>query len=380
MIRVVFLRTNRIDPDPRVEKEIGSLQELSDITIQAVVWDRGDKYSKCDRRLKIGNGEILVTQFGIPASWGGGMKKNLYPMIKFECKLFFWLIQNHKQYDFVHACDLLTGLPALIPCAIFKKKMVYDIFDLYAATQKGPAFILNIFKKLEYFVISKASAVIICSEKRTEQIAGSSPQNLTILHNSPSNNQLHSSGNIDLKSKRLGVMRVVYVGNLVSDRYILECIQAIKGMDNIELHIGGYGVLAEYVEEASKKYENIFFYGKLSYSQVISLERQCDIMIAFYDPTVPNHKYAAPNKFYEALSLGKPLIMFNNTGMDDIILKNDIGCTCEANVESIREAFEQLSFRRKEFGKIAEKEKKLFMSKYCWEIMGERLKKLYINL
>ena len=32
-------------------------------------------------------------------------------------------------------------------------------------------------------------------------------------------------------------------------------------------------------------------------------------MTAIYDPNISNHYYAAPNKFYEALMLGKPLIM-----------------------------------------------------------------------
>ena len=50
-------------------------------------------------------------------------------------------------------------------------------------------------------------------------------------------------------------------------------------------------------------------YGKLQYSQTLALESQCDIRVATYDPSIRNHKYSAPNKFYESLMLGKPIIM-----------------------------------------------------------------------
>lgn len=376
-MNVLFLRTNRIDPDPRVEKEVGSLQELPGVQIGAVVWDRGEKYKCREKKLKIGHGEISVTQFGVPATWGGGMKKNLLPMVQFEWKLFWWLMCNNKKYNMVHACDLLTGLPALFPCTIFKKKMVYDIFDFYAATQNGPSWILNLFKKLEYHVIRKADAVIICSEKRTEQIEGAAPKKLVVLHNAPSLTQLNAEGKVELQSKKSDVMRIAYVGNLVTDRYLMECLEAVKSLDNVELHIGGYGVLEKQIKEDAQKDERIFFYGKLSYDQVISLEKQCDVMIALYDPKVPNHAYAAPNKFYEALALGKPLVMFKNTGMDEVIRKNDIGYVCKANTQSITEAFKTLYARREEFDVIATKEKELFQKQYCWEIMGERLKELY---
>ena len=379
-MNVTFLRTNRIDPDPRVEKEVGSLLELPEIQVNAVVWDRGEEYKSKKKKLEICGKPISVTQFGIPASWGGGMKKNMLPMMSFEWRLFWWLIKNHKTYDVVHACDLLTGLPALIPCTLFKKKMVYDIFDFYAATQSGPAWILNIFKKLEFHVIKKASAVIICSEKRKEQIAGSSPKKLIVLHNAPSSNQLNASGNLELQGRKKSEMRVAYVGNLVPDRYVLECIEAVKQLDGLEIHIGGYGVLEDKIKEIALNSDKVFFYGKLSYDQVINLEKQCDIMVAFYDPKVPNHAYAAPNKFYEALSLGKPLVMFRNTGMDAVILEKDIGCVCEADVQSIREALGKLSSRRNEFGEISSAEKRLFKESYCWEIMGERVKKLYQEL
>lgn len=379
-MKTLILRTNRIDPDPRVEKEANTLLAIPRMEVSAVVWDRGEKYHAKQRFLKYDNGTVWVNQFGIPAAWGGGMKRNLVPMIAFEWRLFWWLVRHLKEYDIVHACDLLTGLPAMLPRKIYRKKMVYDIFDYYAATQTGPKALLNLFSIFENHVINQADATIICSEKRIEQISGSKPRMLSVIHNAPSESQLDVQDTISIQSSHKERIRVVYVGNLVSERYLLECIEAIKPLSDVELHIGGYGALEHYIADKANELDNVFFYGKLDYNQVIGLERQCDIMVALYDPKVPNHLYAAPNKFYEALALGRPLIMFKNTGMDGIIEENNIGVVCEDNIDSLRSAIKNLADRKGEFPIIAQREKELFKEQYSWSIMENRLRKLYADL
>ena len=384
MKNIVFLRTNRIDPDPRVEKEVQSLLENDELKISAVVWDRGEKYKNKTREIVFPEGKISVLQFGLPATWGGGMKANFKPMFQFEWKLFWWLIFHHHEYDCIHACDLLTGLPAIWPCKLFHKKIVYDIFDYYAATQHGSDFILNIFRKLEDNIINQADVTIICSEKRVEQIRGTTPKKLIVLHNAPSMQQLSVDGigKVPLQGNiTKQKVKVVYVGNLVEDRFILQAIDAIKDMPHeVEFHIGGYGALEDAIAEAAEEYDNIYYYRKMNYNEVILLEKRCDIMIAFYDPAVPNHAYAAPNKFYEALALGKPLIMFRNTGMDSVIEENGIGCVCDPSVQSIREAISNLLAMKGQWPEMGDKGRHIFLAEYSWDIMKKRIQKVYREL
>ena len=44
-----------------------------------------------------------------------------------------------------------------------------------------------------------------------------------------------------------------------------------------------------------------------------------------YDPNVPNHRYSAPNKFYEALALGKPIVVAKGTGIDVEVERLGVG-------------------------------------------------------
>lgn len=378
-MKVLLLRTNKVDPDPRVEKEVNSLLKNKNITIEILAWDRTDKYKYHKDILCLDNGSVTIHRIGIIAGWGVGIKKNAIAFLKYTLSTFFWLIKHHKEYDLIHACDLQTVIPAIIPIILYKKKMVYDIFDYFSDTAHGNRIILDLARKFETKIIEKADATIICSEQRIEQIKPAIPRKMVIIHNAPAREQVETNS-VGVCKSDSNLPKLVYVGNLVKDRCIREIVDIAKKCPEIELHLGGMGALSAYVEKASKRLDNLFFYGKLQYSDVLALEKECDIMIAFYDQAVANHKYAAPNKFYEALGLGKPLIMFHNTGVDGVIDKYRLGITVDQNVDSMVEGVKNILNRRCEWERIEQKAKKLFDEEYCWEIMGERLNKLYDEL
>ncbi len=104
-------------------------------------------------------------------------------------------------------------------------------------------------------------------------------------------------------------------------------------------------------------------------------------MTAIYDPAVGNHYYAAPNKFYEALMLGKPVIMVKNTGMSEVVANNNIGEVIDFNTESLKAAIENLIRRRSQWQDISNKMKKnLYKNDFSWNEMERRLIGIYKGL
>ena len=65
----------------------------------------------------------------------------------------------------------------------------------------------------------------------------------------------------------------------------------MKKCNDLELHIGGFGQLEGYFCELSKKYDNVFYYGQMKYKDVLSLEKDVNVLFATYNPKIPNHKY-----------------------------------------------------------------------------------------
>lgn len=185
-------------------------------------------------------------------------------------------------------------------------------------------------KHFEDSIINKADATIICTEERKKQIDGTTPKKLYVIHNTPDVDMEQ----IECDENAHGRLRLVYVGIFGKSRFIDNIAEIVATRDDCEFHIGGYGAGMElYFESMAKTHDNIFYYGRIPYDKTIELERSCDVMCAIYDPSVPNHFYAAPNKFYEALSLGKPLIMARNTGMASIVEEYGIGEVIDFNVE-----------------------------------------------
>lgn len=68
------------------------------------------------------------------------------------------------------------------------------------------------------------------------------------------------------------------------------------------------------VSMLAKKYNNVFFYGKFRNPEDLpDIYEKVDIVVACYDTSTFNEKVAEPNKLYEALFFGKPIIVSEGT-------------------------------------------------------------------
>lgn len=377
-MKVIFLRSNPISPDPRVEKEAETLIE-SGYSVKVIGWNRDNKKEKVCSKAKILNKSRLdIILFNIKGEFGGGIKKNLVPLIKFQINLLKWLLKNRDKYNIIHACDFDTVIPAYVVSKILKKKYVYDIFDYYVDSNGVPNSLKVIIKSIDRFMINNSDATIICSEKRREQIEGSKPKVLKVIHNTPKA-QLKAKDKISIGNKSEKI-KIAYVGVLIEGRMIKELIDIVINDERLELHIGGFGPLEEYIFNKVKCNKNIFYYGKLEYEDTLALESKCDFMTAIYNPRITNHYYAAPNKFYEALILGKPLIMVRNTGMDYIVSENNFGEIIDFNIDSLKLGIDRLIERKDEWGEISNKMNEYYDKNFNWSLMEDRLLKLYKNL
>lgn len=372
-LRVVLIRSNSVAPDPAVEKVADALLKAGH-SVQIVAWDR---LNESGSTVKLKSGEAPIVRFKIPAKFGAGLK-SFIPLFKFQLAALKWLKKHKNEYDVIHAFDFDTGLIAKMAAKKYRKKLVYHILDFYIDSHGLQNSKLGkIIKKLEFDVIKFADVSAICTEKRMEQIEGSTPKKLIVLHNTPqydlcNNTEFAVRGNSDK-------IRIVYVGILAGSRFIKEIAEFVSKDDRFELHIGGFGKMEERLSEYDKNFDNIFFYGKLPYESTLALERACDIMTAIYDPAVPNHRYAAPNKFYESLMLGKPVIMVRNTGFDEILEEKQNGILIDFNTESLKEALNALTDKALR-EKMGESGSEIYKNAYSWDVMEKRIVDTYANL
>jgi len=375
--RIILLRSNPVNPDPPVEKVAETLIQQG-YQVKIVCWDREEKYpEKTEVITTANNYSIDCVCFGIPAVYGGGLKKTLKPLLTFQKSLKSWMKNHSTEYDIIHAFDFDTGFTAKKIAKKYNKKFVYHILDFYSDSHSVKGFLYNLIAKTEKNIINFADGTIICTEQRKEQLKGSKPKNLTIVHNTPKIEKNSSASKLKIKASEK--VKIAYVGIFGQGRLLEELMQVVKQDDSLELHIGGYGALEETVKRFSENCKNIVYYGKLCYSDTLALERQCDVMTAIYDPTILNHKYSAPNKFYEALALNKPVIMVKNTGWDDVVENNNLGVIIEYSENGLKQGIQKL-ISEGMLRDTSKRRQELYKATYDWEIMKQRILALYESL
>ncbi|NLG33360.1 MAG: glycosyltransferase family 4 protein, partial [Syntrophomonadaceae bacterium] len=117
-----------------------------------------------------------------------------------------------------------------------------------------------------------------------------------------------------------------YVGVLHPDRGIEHVIKVIKQIPTVRFIYAGYGPLENELGLLSSNVTNIEFMGRIDYDTALRLEAGALAIVAFYNSALGgNNLYAAPNKLFEALMLGKPLITSEGTLLADIVKSEDIG-------------------------------------------------------
>lgn len=375
-MNILFLRSNPVDPDSRVEKETDALLHAG-YSVRIFGWDRNKNGKNYIRQKKLQFGSVSIECCCIKAGYGLPMRQMLLPLFRFEWALLIYLIRNHKSYDVLHACDFDTVFVAFIVSKILNKKIVYDIFDYYVDAFMVPAFLKRLIRDIDTQIINRSDAVILCTEERIKQISPANPKQLYVVHNSPKKQKLDKF-NLEMRDKEKRI-KIVYVGILAEDRLLKELIDLMTEMKDFELHLGGFGSLEGYIREIVDKEPNIHFYGRLSYNETLALENQCDLMTAIYNPVIKNHCYAAPNKFYEAMMLGKPLIACKNTGFDSYVSECG-GKVIEYSRDGLRLALLELKDERENWGKTGELMKELYASKFSWDFSEVQLQKCYKNI
>ena len=366
---VAFVRATNVYDDSRATKEIITLLKAG-YKVNLLAWNRNGKAPEnCSKIFASYKNSINFYFYKADAENGIGLR-NITKLLSW----FFWVYKMLKSLtplDSVHACNLDAGLGAYKFCKKFRTPLIYDIYDYYVDSHSIPSFIAPLVENTEIKVINYAHTTIICTEERKEQIAKASPKNILILHNSP---------DLDAPKHTDSVIDYVYCGALGERRLLKEILDNYKNHCELQFTFAGYGEYSNQAKDLSQKYEKFEYLGSLTYDEVLSVEAKAMVISAIYEPTIRNHRLCAPNKFYEALALGKPVIVCRNTGIDKFVEKHQIGVVINYNAEEFYDALKYLKANPDMCREIGIRARNLYEKNYRWSLMAEKLLKTYETL
>jgi glycosyltransferase involved in cell wall biosynthesis len=300
---------------------------------------------------------------------------NFVHQIRWQAALLLWLARRRNEYDIVHACDFDTVLPALAAKRLWHKQVVYDIFDFYADMLRAtPQVVKKLIRRVDIWAINQADALILADDSRVEQIFGASPKRCAIIYNCL--DDLHKPEKVEAIPKT--GLRLSYVGNLQVERGLLVLLDVLRKRPEIHLDLAGFGGDEQEILRVARNLPNVSWHGRVDYEQALLLNQGADTLIATYDPSIANHRYSSPNKVFEAMLLGKPVVVARGTNMDAIIEREGCGLVVEyGDADALEEALlrlEQDAGLRQHLGEQAHR---AYLHTYNWQEMGRRLSALY---
>jgi glycosyltransferase involved in cell wall biosynthesis len=133
----------------------------------------------------------------------------------------------------------------------------------------------------------------------------------------------------DLNIKNSGVFRICYIGSITKSLNFSPIIKAAEYLP-IEFVIAGNGIAYETTINQCKHLSNIRFLGWIDRAQINRLYARSNLMIAPYVNSF-DFQLNITNKFYDAMSNGKPFITCLSGAITKIMNKYNIGITYDGD-------------------------------------------------
>lgn len=373
--RVVILRSNPVDPDPRVQKLAEALGGAG-YSVWIVAWERTG-LRPAQEQLPGGG---VIYRLHIRARFGRSLM-NLPAMLRWQLGLSLWLWRRRSEYEIIHACDFDTILPALLCGRLWGKRVVYDIFDFYAAMLRAtPGWIKRLIRAVDLWAIGRADWVILADDCRVEQIEGSAPKRITIVYNSPQDWGREPRG-VHAAPPAADRFRIAFIGLLQFERGLLELLAVMARQPTWHLDLAGFGGDELMIRRKAGRLANVRLLGRIPYSQALALSAKADALVATYDPANANHRYASPNKLFEAMMLAKPIVAAEGTNMDRIV--REVGCGLVVpygTPEALEGALLQLASNPSLRTALGSAGRRAYENRFGWAIMQQRLLDVYASL
>jgi glycosyltransferase involved in cell wall biosynthesis len=314
-IRIAFSVTNCICFDQRVLKIAGTLSSFNcDITII------GRRLGECcdtnsvpfrTRRIR-----MLFTK--------GFLFYKFY-----NIRLFFYLL-FHK-YDILVANDLDTLLPNYLVSKLKSSPLVYDSHEYFTGVPElnGRPFVRSVWKTIEKKIFPRLKHVMTVSDSVASQYETEYGIRPAVVRNcSPA-----SSGISAFPKKELGIdnenlLLVFQGGGINIDKGGEELIEAMAITENISLLIVGSGdVLPDLKQKVSdlRLSDRIKFFPKMPWEDLMRYTRSADAGLCIEKDTNLNYRFSLPNKLFDYISAGKPVIASGLPEVKEIIEGHDCG-------------------------------------------------------
>jgi len=302
------------------------------------------------------------------------------------------VLHQKTKYDFIYCNDY-----PLLDTAVYLKsqykgsKLIYDCHEIYIETlnQFFPTsgfksiygkILINLNKYLhsvkEKKLARKVDLLVTVSDTIKNYLCEKLDiTNAITLRNCPTLGIVKSKKNLLRESLGLSsdTFLFLYQGTLNPGRGIEKMIESsIFFEDNVHLIIIGDGPNREQFESMAMKYKasNIHYLGQIPFSELLDYIGSADIGALFIQPINKSKEFCLPNKLFEYMASGIPLLTNGLHEFKSIINECNCGVTIlDDRPDEIAKTINELAKKENKsyLEKLGSKGREIYEKKYHWE-------------
>ena len=328
----LVLYTSGLDYDDRVRKEILTVQKLyPNVSFKIFAVDYNNRE------------EEGVTSYGVPYRIPFLKTREKYPsgsrIIAKGLDFYRAIKKDLKPFHFIWFADW-----QIFPFILFLrgKRMLWDLHELPAVFM-GRFYMRWMFQWLQ----RKVEVMIHANKPRKEYLESMGlikyPKKQFVLRNYPEFNEIDTEYDETYLrfEKWLGDGKCVYLQGITGDsRADIESLSAVLAVDNLKAVVLGF-ILPERMTLFEKSFgldtlkERVFFAGQQKQLKTPQYIRKCVMSLVFYKNTSMNNWYCEPNRLFQNIVNGNPVVVGSNPPMKELVDNFGVGICAETDGKDI---------------------------------------------
>jgi glycosyltransferase involved in cell wall biosynthesis len=377
-MKILMLVASPVTTDPRVYNEATALIKGGH-HISIIAWDR----EKQNPYRQMWDGiDVTRLRIGLSPKYGLSVPPwHIFHLLAWQWRAYRAALALNKEsaIDAIH-CHFLDTLPIGI---MLKRKLdlplIYDARDMYGYMMQAtfPLWIARAFGWLEKRMGIQADRIIAVSEVMKKIFNRMTNRPVTVIMNCK-----------PLQSEEYRLPRnrdqftLLYIGTLHKARALPQLINAVTDLPGVKCIIGGIGEAGyiETIKEECLKSPNISFAGRITLDRVLPMTMEADAIFCMFDPANPNNKIGMPNKLFEAMVCGRPIICTAGIYSGELTEQEGIGMAVAYTEEALKEAIIKLRDNPDLSERLGRNALRAAVTKYNWPNEAKKLVELYRGL
>ena len=250
--------------------------------------------------------------------------------ITLNLRLLLFLFSN--KFDLIYANDLDTLIPCFVAAKIKNSKLIYDTHELFTEVPEltSRPRVQKIWLKIESAIFPKLKHVITVNDSIAQIYSQKYRIPITAVRNVPEYHKLET----DLKTREQfklsndDFILIIQGSGLNIDRGVEEAVLAMKDCEGCILLIVGDGDVipkAKEIVTRNKLDQKVKFISRRPYEELMKITRIADVGLLLDKNSSLNQELALPNKLFDYIHAGIPILSSALPEIKKIIKKYDVG-------------------------------------------------------